>query len=118
MTDQPIIPGDLIARTQTINGLRALADFLQDNPQIPVREYGVDYTYFARRDDDAAERAEIDHIARALGETVADETGDGGHYAVYKRFGRITYGAVHVPTRSRAAHEALMSYSPAFHDAA
>ena len=115
MTEQPTIPGDLFARTQTIAGLRALADFLEHNPEVPVREYGADYTYFARRDDDTTERAEVDSIARALGETVTDETDDGGHYAVHKTFGRITYSAVHIPARDRAAHHALMSYSPAFH---
>jgi hypothetical protein len=116
MTTQPIVPGDLFARAQTIAGLRALADFLEDNPSIPVREYGTEYTVFARREDDATERNEIDDIARALGQTVEDDTGDGGHYAVSKTFGRITYRAVHIPARQRTAHEALMSYAPAFHN--
>ena len=31
-----------------------------------------------------------------------------------KTFGRITYTAVHVPARCKAAHDALMSYAPAF----
>jgi hypothetical protein len=114
MTTQPIVPGDLFARTQTIAGLRALADFLEDNPGVPVRELGAEYTVFARREDDATERAEIDDIAAALGETVTDETDDGGHYRVCKTFGRITYSAVHIPARSRDAHKALMSYAPAF----
>jgi hypothetical protein len=114
MTTQPIVPSDLFARAQTITGLRALADFLEANPAIPVREYGGEYTVFARADTDAAERAEIDTIAAALGEAVADETGRGGHYRVCKTFGRITYTAVHVPARCKAAHDALMSYAPAF----
>src|SRR3954468_8568576 len=115
MTTQPVVPGDLFARTQTIAGLRALADFLEDNPTVPVREYGGDYTVFARADDDTAERTEIDRIAAALGETVTDDTGRGGHYRVYKTFGRITYSAIHVPAERQAAHEALMSYAPVFH---
>lgn len=119
MTTQPVVPGDLFARTQTIVGLRALADFLEDNPGVPVRELGAEYTVFARREDDAAERAEIDIIAAALGESVTDETEDGGHYTVSKTFGRITYSAVHIPARRRDAHNALMTYAPAFdHDAA
>ena len=115
MTAQPIVPGDLFARAQTIAGLRALADFLENNPSVPVRELGADYTVFARREDDAAERTEIDSIARALGEIPTDDTRDGGHYTVSKTFGRVTYSAVHVPARRRAAHEALMSYAPTFH---
>jgi hypothetical protein len=115
MTAQPIVPGDLFARAQTVAGLRALADFLEANPAVPVREYGAEYTVFARADDDVTERAEIDRIAAALGETVTDDTGRGGHYSVCKTFGRITYSAVHVPSERQAAHEALMSYAPAFH---
>lgn len=37
------VPGDLFARTQTVAGLRALADFLEANPAVPVREFGADY---------------------------------------------------------------------------
>jgi hypothetical protein len=119
MTTQPVVPGDLFARAQTIAGLRALADFLEDNPSVPVRELGAEYTVFARREDDATERTEIDNIAAALGEIVTDDTESGGHYRVSKTFGRITYSAVHIPARRRDAHEALMSYAPAFdHDAA
>jgi hypothetical protein len=119
MTTQPVVPGDLFARAQTIAGLRALADFLEDNPSIPVRELGAEYTFFARREDDATERTEVDNIAAALGEIVTDDTEDGGHYSVSKTFGRITYTAVHIPARSRDAHQALMTYAPAFdHDAA
>lgn len=115
MTGQPTVPGDLIARTQTIAGLRALADFLQDNPNVPVREYGGEYIVFARADNDTTERAEIDRIAAAVGERVTDETGHGGHYTVSKTFGRITYTATHIPAERRAAHNALMSYAPVFH---
>ena len=87
---RPGFPGDLFARAQTIAGLRALADFLEDNPSVPVRELGEDYTVFARREDDAAERTEIDNIGAALGETVTDDTTDGGDYTVSKTFGRIS----------------------------
>jgi hypothetical protein len=114
MTTQPIVPGDLFARHQTVAGLRALADFLETNPAVPVREYGYEYTVFANDHTDAAERAEIDRIAATLGETVCDETGRGGHYRVLKTFGRITYTAVHVPKRRQAAYEALITYAPPY----
>ena len=117
MTEQPIVPNDLFARVQTIAGLRALADFLETNPAVPVREYGEEYTIFTHpAADDATERAEIDRIAAALGETVTDNTQRGGHYEVGKTFGRITYRAIHIPVHRRAAHDALMSYAPAFRD--
>jgi hypothetical protein len=118
MTARPTVPDDLFARAQTVTGLRALADFLEANPAVPVREYGAEYTVFARQDNDAVERTEIDHIATALGETVRDDTRNGGHYMVSKTFGRITYSAVHVPAHRQAAHQALMSYAPTFHTTA
>ena len=114
MTAQPIVPGDLFARVQTIRGLRALADFLEANPTVPVSTYGADYKIFTRGESDEGERAEIDRIASTLGEDVKDDTARGGHYTVAKTFGRITYTAVHVPARRQAAYEALMSYAPAF----
>jgi hypothetical protein len=114
MTTQPIVPGDLFARAQTIAGLRALADFLETNPDVPVCGYGAEYNVFARRADDPTERAEIDAIAAALGEPVHDETNDGGHYSVTKIFGRIIYRASHIPARRRAAHQALMEFAPSF----
>ena len=113
MTAQPV-PVDLFARAQTVAGLRALADFLENNPTVPVNEYGADYKIFARAESNAAERTEIDRIASALGADVEDDTTRGGHYTVSKTFGRITYSAVHVPAERQAAHEALMSYAPVF----
>lgn len=117
MTTQPIVPEDLFARTQTVTGLRELADFLDANPAVPVHEYGWEVTVFPRADTDADERAEVDRIAAALGESIRDETSRDGHYTVSKTFGRITYTAVHIPARRQAAHMALMSYAPAFETA-
>lgn len=93
-------------RAQTIAGLRALADFLEANPRIPIRPEGADYAFFSHRTDDAAERAEIDIIATALGEPVHDETSEGGEYTVTKTFGAITYHAIHIPAHRRAVYRA------------
>jgi hypothetical protein len=113
MTAQPIVPADLFARTQTIAGLRALADFLEDNPGLPVQEYGWTLTVYPTGDDDR-ERAEVDRIAALLDTKPVDNRPRGGHYTVSRTFGRITYQAVHVPSRQMANHHALMSYAPAF----
>ncbi|MCO5967925.1 hypothetical protein [Actinoallomurus soli] len=113
MTAQPIVPGDLFARHQTIKGLRALADFLEANPGVPVNPYGWDVSYYARGTDEH-QATEVDRIAALLDALPVDERDDGGHYTVTKTFGRITYTAVHIPARRREAHEALMSYAPVF----
>jgi hypothetical protein len=106
----PIVPGDLFARHQTVSGLRALADFLENNPAVPVDEYGAEFTLFIRRRTDACARAEVDRIAAVLHSEICDDTARGGHYRVTKTFGRITYRAVHVPSRAIADYDARMSY--------
>ncbi|GAA4640733.1 hypothetical protein GCM10023196_107390 [Actinoallomurus vinaceus] len=113
MTTEPIVPGDLFARRQTIAGLRALADFLEANPGVPVNEYGWEVSYHPRgTDEDQA--AEVDRIAALLDAAPVDDRPDDGHYTVAKTFGRITYKVVHIPARQMDAYDALMSYAPAF----
>ncbi|RAY15208.1 hypothetical protein DPM19_10845 [Actinomadura craniellae] len=108
----PIVPGDLLARHQTITGLRALADFLETHPAVPVEEYGRDYPIYTDRDHtEESGRAEIDRIAALLGAQVIDDTADGGHYTTSRTFGRITYRAVHIPDHSGARYAALMTYA-------
>jgi hypothetical protein len=107
-----LIPADLLARTQIITGLRQLADYLEDHPDVPVCRFGWDLpVYPGSRDGDAAERAQVDKIAALLEVPVTDRTGDGGHYKAVRAFGLITYEAIHVSERRMAAHRALMSYS-------
>ncbi|QXJ23619.1 hypothetical protein AGRA3207_004801 [Actinomadura graeca] len=105
-----IVPGDLFARHHTIAGLRALADFLEANPAVPVREFGGDYTLFTRRGDDAAAVAMVDRVAALLGAEITDDRPRGGHYLAEKTFGRITYGIVHVPDQRRRESLARDSY--------
>lgn len=112
MTDQQI-PGDLLARAQVIDGLRRLADYLDQHPDIPVNEYGWDLSDYTTRGTDAGERAAVDQVAASLGVPVRDDTGDGGHYVAARTFGRITYQFVHIPARRRAAHQAWVSYADA-----
>jgi len=101
-------------RAQVITGLRQLADYLDSHSDVPVSEFGWDLLICAREETDAAGMAEVDRIAAVLGVQVSDCTADGGHYMAIKTFGRITYEAVYIPTRRRAAHRALMSYADCF----
>ncbi|MEU8122182.1 hypothetical protein AB0C21_26045 [Spirillospora sp. NPDC049024] len=106
----PLVPGDLFARHQTIAGLRALADFLEANPAVPVKEYGAHYSVHTRVGDDAAAAALVDQVAAFLGAKVTDDRPTGGHYTAEKTFGRIAYRIVHIPARQMAEHYAHMSY--------
>lgn len=105
----PIVPGDLFARHQTIAGLRALADFLEANPAVPVDEYGERYHVFTR-ESDASAVALVDRTAALLGVEVTDDRPTGGHYTATKRFGRITYSIVHIPERNQREALARDSY--------
>lgn len=106
----PIVPGDLFARHQTITGLRALADFLEANPAVPVKEYGAHYTVNTPVGDDAAAAAMVDQVAALLGAEVTDDRPRGGHYTASKTFGRITYQIVHIPARQMDEYYAHLSY--------
>ncbi|CNF01538.1 Uncharacterised protein [Mycobacterium tuberculosis] len=106
----PIVPGDLFARHQTITGLRALADFLEANPGVPVQEYGAHYTVTTPIGDDAAAAALVDQTAVLLDAEITDDRPRGGHYTASKTFGRIVYRIVHIPARQMDEHYAHMSY--------
>jgi hypothetical protein len=109
MATNPRIPGDLFARAQMIVGLRTLADYLEDHPDLPVPDYGGDVSVYPDGSE-AEQRAEIDRIAAILGVNPTDNTGRDGHYTAEKTLGRITYRAVHIPSRARARHHARNSY--------
>ncbi|GGU07455.1 hypothetical protein [Actinomadura citrea] len=105
-----LVPGDLFARHQTITGLRALADFLEANPAVPVNEYGREYNVYTRSKDEAAAVAMVDQVAALLSAEVTDNRSEGGHYSAERTFGRITYGIVHVPQRRHDEYDAYTSY--------
>jgi hypothetical protein len=110
MHDQSATAGE--PRAEVIGGLRQLADYLDQHPEVPVNEFGWSLLDFTRHDvDDTAGKAEVDQVAATLGVTVRDETPRGGHYRAVKAFGLVTYEFLHVTKRRQAASEALMSYS-------
>jgi hypothetical protein len=109
----PLTPAAQAARGKAIAGLRQLADYLDQHPSIPAAEFGWTLIAFAPHDTDAEGRAEVDHVAAALGVQPDDNTADRGHYTAARAFGPITYEFIYVTIRRRAAHEALMSYAGA-----
>ncbi len=85
---------DTSQRAALIGGLRALADYLESNPEVPAPTYSDVFTFPSDRDW-AVMRAEIDAIATLLG-VAGRETG-GGHYVATRSFGPIEYRAVAIP---------------------
>jgi hypothetical protein len=74
-----------IQRQELITGLRALADFLESKPEVPVPPF-TDMLVFPPHADDNENRLEIDIIASRI----CSETGlsySGRHYMTSRRFG-------------------------------
>jgi hypothetical protein len=87
---------DPTERAALIGGLRALADYLESNPELPAPIYSEVFT-FPPDDDWTAMRAEIDSIAARIG--VVAHTSGGGHYVANRFFGPVEYRAVAIPPR-------------------
>ena len=84
-------------RGRLIDGLRALAAFLQDHPDVPAPRW-ADIYVFPPRSTGEQMQVEIDHIAARIG-TVATDDADHGHYAASRHFGPVQYRAVAISGR-------------------
>ena len=93
---------DPTERAALIGGLRALADYLESNPEVPTPIYSTVHT-FPPDGDWAVMRAEIDAIATPLG--VIAYRSAGGHYVATRSFGPVEYRAVAIPRRDDAESE-------------
>ena len=67
-------------RRDLITGLRALADFLEDNRQIPA-PFSADVLVFPPWVSGEDGRAEIDRIAAMIGAPIVDGTARNEHYS-------------------------------------
>jgi hypothetical protein len=75
------------ARAAFISGLYQLADYLAENPGIPVPEYGTTILVPLGGQDDGT-RAEIDYVAAEYLWPVRDED---GCYETWREFGPVGY---------------------------
>ncbi len=90
-------------RVRIIAGLRDLAEFLDQNPQVPAPIY-ADVLVFPPSGSDEEMFAEIDVIAERTGVTPsADEPS--GHYRAVRYFGPVQYRAVAIPNARRDEDE-------------
>jgi hypothetical protein len=87
-------------RVRLIAGLRELADFLDQNPGVPV-PWGTDVLVFPAEASDAEMFAEIDTIAEMIGSTASDADSPRGHYSAVCDFGLVQYRAVAIPHCAR-----------------
>jgi hypothetical protein len=91
-------------RAGLIAGLRDLAEFLDQNPQVPAPAY-ADLLVFPTAGTDAEMFAEIDVIAGQIGATASDDDSPAGHYRASRWFGAVQYCAVAIPHSARIQSE-------------
>jgi hypothetical protein len=82
-------------RRALISGFRALADFLESNPDVPAPEY-TDVLVFPPPAPDAEKRRQIDVIASRIG-SGAETFSSYRHCQTSRRFGSVEYRAVAIP---------------------
>lgn len=88
-------------RDRLIAGLRELAEFLDQNRQVPTPRY-TDVLFFPAEGADAEMFAEIDTIAEQIGVTASRNDDPASHYIAYRDFGPVQYRAVAIPQSARA----------------
>ena len=87
-------------RVQLIAGLRDLAEFLDQNPEVPA-PWGTDILVFPIEASDVEMFAEIDTIAELIGSTACDADSPRGHYSAVRNFGPVQYRAIAIPHTAR-----------------
>jgi hypothetical protein len=99
-----------IDRAQWLADARALLDFIEANPDLPVPSYhSIEISYHPipqANVSDADKMAAIDEIADLLGATVTTPDMPGSHYEAQIRFGSASYRAVAVLKRERDEYSA------------
>ena len=98
---------DPAARQHFITGLRALADYLQARPDMPVPHYGATIHICASDAEDGGQD-EIRHMAQCLDAPVS--TGTDGSVETRKTFGSVTYLAFAMTRAAVARSAAQRSY--------
>jgi hypothetical protein len=87
-------------RQAFISGLRALADFLERNPEVPAPKYTDVLVFPPDEMPDAEQQREVDAIAsRIASET--EITSYRHHYQTSRQFGPVAYRAVAIPSGTR-----------------
>lgn len=104
MTDTTTMTAADALRAGVIAGLRALADFLDQHPDLPTPL--VDARIYPHGDTDADERATVDQIAALLGVPAQGTT----YYQATRMFGGVPYRACAITREAMARYHASHSY--------
>jgi hypothetical protein len=72
-----------------VAGLRALANFLEANPAVPIPRNGLEFGV-ATSGSDEQKRSQVKFAGLAIGEDVTDNA-EGTHSSVRRRFGPVSY---------------------------
>jgi hypothetical protein len=91
-------------RAELIAGLRSLADFLNQNSQIPAPRF-ADLLVFPPNGSDTEMFAAIDVIAEHIGTAASDADSPAGHYRAVRSFGPVQYRAIAIPHAARHKDE-------------
>jgi len=108
--EQPVENAAYDSRRALADDLRALAGFLENQPELPVSSHAVVEVAYFPRGDDQEQADEVDRVAGLLG---ARSRWEGEHLVCGRDFGRAAYRVVAIPEEVRARHRALMSYADA-----
>jgi len=92
-----------------ISGLRALADYLDQHPAVPVPKYGTEVYLSASSTDDGG-CTQVRHFARQLGIIPPSTISRSGHYEAVRRFGPIGYRMLAISDVAMARHLAAETY--------
>jgi hypothetical protein len=87
-------------RAGLIAGLRELAEYLDQNPDVPAPRW-TDLLVFPPAGSDAEMFTEIDVIAGRIGATASDADSPAGHYSAARDFGPVQYRAIAIPHAAR-----------------
>ena len=87
-------------RAQLICGLHDLAEFLDQNPDVPAPRW-ADLMVFPPAGSDAEMFADVDVIAELIETTASDADSRAGHYAAVRHFGPVQYRAIAIPNSAR-----------------
>ena len=91
---------NLDERARLIRGLHDLAEFLDQNPEVPAPRW-ADLMVFPPAGSDAAMFADVDVIAELIGTTASDADSLAGHYTATRHFGPVEYRAIAIPNSAR-----------------
>jgi hypothetical protein len=100
---------DPATRQAFITGLRALADYLDRHPAVPVPGYGTQIHMTA----DSTEKGgcgQVNEFARQLAIAVPASISEFGHYEAIRFFGPVGYGMTAISDYAMARYRAADTY--------